>query len=99
MDNNTAYEYWSELAADLDEKIRGLDLAVSSVDQSVNDKAMLIRNKAVSILNNVKEKSVDLSEAIGDEGELYAAVEAIRAKADSLYNEAIQKINDLQDES
>ena len=99
MDNNTAYEYLSELTADLDEKIRGLDLAVSSVDQSVNEKAMLIRNKAVGILNNVKEKSVDLSEAIADENELNSAVETIRKKADSLYSEAIQKIDDLQAEA
>ncbi|MBR3250895.1 MAG: hypothetical protein IKF80_04215 [Erysipelotrichaceae bacterium] len=89
----------SELTADLDEKIRGLDLAVSSVDQSVNEKAMLIRNKAVGILNNVKEKSVDLSEAIADENELNSAVETIRKKADSLYSEAIQKIDDLQAEA
>lgn len=99
MDNNTAYEYLSELTADLDEKIRGLDLAVSSVDQSVNEKAMLIRNKAVGILNNVKEKSVDLSEAIADENELNSAVEMIRKKADYLYSEAIQKIDDLQAEA
>lgn len=99
MDNNTAYEYLSELTADLDEKIRGLDLAVSSVDQSVNEKAMLIRNKAVGILNNVKEKSVDLSEAIADENELNSAVETIRKKADYLYSEAIQKIDDLQAEA
>ena len=95
MDNNTAYEYLSGLTADLDEKIRGLDLAVSSVDQSVTEKAMLIRNKAVGILNNVKEKTVDLSEAIADNDELFSAIKTIEEKADSLYSEAIQKINAL----
>ena len=99
MDNNTAYEYLSGLTADLDEKIRGLDLAVSSVDQSVTEKAMLIRNKAVGILNNVKEKTVDLSEAIADNDELFSAIKTIEEKADSLYSEAIQKINDLQEEA
>ena len=99
MDNNTAYEYLSGLTADLDEKIRGLDLAVSSIDQSVTEKAMLIRNKAVGILNNVKEKTVDLSEAIADNDELFSAIKTIEEKADSLYSEAIQKINDLQEEA
>lgn len=99
MDNNTAYEYLSGLTADLNEKIRGLDLAVSSVDQSVTEKAMLIRNKAVGILNNVKEKTVDLSEAIADNDELFSAIKTIEEKADSLYSEAIQKINDLQEEA
>ena len=99
MDNNTAYEYLSGLTADLDEKIRGLDLAVASVDQSVTEKAMLIRNKAVGILNNVKEKTVDLSEAIADNDELFSAIKTIEEKADSLYSEAIQKINDLQEEA
>ena len=99
MDNNTAYEYLSGLTADLDEKIRGLDLAVSTVDQSVTEKAMLIRNKAVGILNNVKEKTVDLSEAIADNDELFSAIKTIEEKADSLYSEAIQKINDLQEEA
>ena len=99
MDNNTAYEYLSGLTADLNEKIRGLDLAVSSIDQSVTEKAMLIRNKAVGILNNVKEKTVDLSEAIADNDELFSAIKTIEEKADSLYSEAIQKINDLQEEA
>ncbi|MBQ1567120.1 MAG: hypothetical protein IIZ80_04425, partial [Erysipelotrichaceae bacterium] len=57
------------------------------------------RNKAVGILNNVKEKTVDLSEAIADNDELFSAIKTIEEKADSLYSEAIQKINDLQEEA
>ena len=96
MDNNTAYAYLSELEDDLNEKISELDSAVSYADEKVREKAILIKDRAISVLNNVKEKSADLNEVITDEVELYTAVETIRAKADSLYNEAMQKIRDLQ---
>lgn len=96
MDNNTAYAYLSELEDDLNEKISELDSAVSYVDEKVREKAILIKDRAISVLNNVKEKSADLDKVITDEDELYTAVETIRSKADSLFNDAIQKISGLQ---
>lgn len=96
MDNNTAYAYLSELEDDLNEKISELDSAVSYADEKVREKAILIKDRAISVLNNVKEKSADLDKVITDEDELYTAVETIRSKADSLFNDAIQKISGLQ---
>ena len=79
MEDNRAYAYLSELEDDLNEKISELDSVVSCADERVREKAILIKDRAISVLNNVKEKSADLNEVITDEVELYTAVETIRA--------------------
>ncbi len=99
MSNNTAYAYLSELISNLDEKINELSMAISSADQDDNEKVRLIKDNAISVLNNVKEKSVELAKVITDEEELQAAFLSIRNKADSLYDEAMQKINDLREDA
>ena len=56
---------------------------------------MLIRDKAVSVLNNVIEKISELSETVSDGEELESTIEMINKKAENLFNEAVNKINRL----
>ena len=89
----------NELVNDLNYKIEELNLTVSSADDSIREKAAQIGNKAASVLGNVRDKTIDLSREVNSEEELLSAIDTIRIKADSLYNEALQKISDLQAEA
>ncbi|MBP5278951.1 MAG: hypothetical protein J6Z03_00570 [Erysipelotrichaceae bacterium] len=95
MEDNRAYESLRELMYDLDRKIDELNMFASSADERVAEKVTIIRNNAVKVLNNVKEKTIALSKEVNDESELLTIIASIKERADSLSDEAMEKINAL----
>ena len=94
-DNRRADVSISELIEDLDKKINDLNEAVSYSEQEAQDKCALVRNKVVTVLCSAKEEVLNLANEKSDAEELKEAVQLIRDRSASLYEEAIKRINEF----
>lgn len=93
MEDNKPNFSLDDLINDLDNKVEELNKAVGfSFDSS--DKANNIKEKAVAVLDGAKDKALRIATS-GDNKEIAYAIELIKDKSQSLYEDAIERINDI----
>ena len=85
----------SVLVEDLNKKIKDLNGISGNVDSETLAKIEDIKQKATTVLKQVSNKIVDTVEYVNDSEEVQKSIEIVRIKSQELYNNAINRINDL----
>ena len=83
------------LVDNLNKKINDLNELSKDVDGETLVKINEIKQKAITILKQVSSKIVDTAEYVNDEQEVLKSIEIVKSKSQELYNNAVDKINEL----
>ncbi len=96
MEDKYIEESVKEVIEDLKSKVDALTEAASGSDETVAEKVEAVKNKAVKVFQDVTERLKGLSESAANEEELAKAISTIKDKSKDLYENALNKIDELR---
>ena len=98
MEEKYLEESVKEVVEDLKKKIDTLTAISEGADDEIAEKVLFIRDKAITVFNDVSEKLNQMSEQLTDKDEFDQAVNTIKARSKVLYENAMDRICELKKE-
>lgn len=98
MEEKYLEESVKEVVEDLKKKIDTLTAISEGADDEIAEKVLFIRDKAITVFNDVSEKLNQMGEQLTDKDEFDQAVNTIKARSKVLYENAMDRICELKKE-
>lgn len=85
----------NEVVEDLKKKVEELSKAGNADDSETLQKINAIKQKAIYVLNEASNKVTQTAEEFAESEEIEQAIEIVKIKSKELYENALQKINEI----
>ena len=85
-----------ELVEDLKKKVEDLTAATQGSDEKIAESVNMVRDKAVKVFCEAAQKASQMAEEVKDDEEFNKAIAKMKVKSKELYENALEKINELK---